>query len=294
MGIDAFVIRFQVSGDQFIPLFLSSPDFDRETLKRICQGLHVPTSGDKNQLIDHICDSLKLQDEGHTTVLQALIDRPKPTVSMKLGSVRFPLPRLNDPVDLIYGAGKQAWYGPIQCTTSNHTAWYIRPVFVRHWERDNENDAPEERIIRWLCFARITPQMISLHWRGFTHAGQVSEVDTSHQFEYWNRIPKLFGEIEAATKAQVEYLNLHKLVLHDLWEKYRSDSSYRWTDKRIRAESGGVAVSARAGASYDKELDVGGIRNLARVIRKSIELELKRAALICQSPNGLMMLSYER
>jgi hypothetical protein len=60
-------------------------------------------------------------------------------------------------------------------------------------------------------------------------------------------------------------------MLHNLWEKYRGDSNYRWIDRRIRAESGGVSLNARAGVF---ELDTEGIRGLARTVRKAVERDL--------------------
>jgi hypothetical protein len=87
-------------------------------------------------------------------------------------------------------------------------------------------------------------------------------------------VPRLFSEFEGFVHANITPANLQELVLHVLWEKYRYDSSYKWTDRRIRAEAGGVSLSARAGAVT--EINVGGIRHLARTIRASVETELSQ------------------
>jgi len=92
------------------------------------------------------------------------------------------------------------------------------------------------------------------------------------QFRYWEHVPELFDEIEGLTSARLESVNLYDLILHRLWDQYRHNPSYQWLDRRIRAESGGVSLSARTGAIV--EIEAGGIRRLAYTIRRSIELEL--------------------
>jgi hypothetical protein len=58
-----------------------------------------------------------------------------------------------------------------------------------------------------------------------------------------------------------------------MWDKYRYNSEYVWVDERIRAQAGGIAVNAHAGAVTD--LSVSGLRGFAQAIRKNIEYELR-------------------
>lgn len=81
-----------------------------------------------------------------------------------------------------------------------------------------------------------------------------------------------FGE-----RAYLEPINLHRVVLDTLWDKYRHDKeNYDWEDRRIRAEAGGVSLNARAAGRGQVELNVKGIKRLAQTIRESIVVELRK------------------
>jgi hypothetical protein len=58
-----------------------------------------------------------------------------------------------------------------------------------------------------------------------------------------------------------------------MWDEFRNNQDYEWTDRRIRAEASGVTFNARAGAIY--QIEAGGIRSLANTIRRAIEEELR-------------------
>ena len=126
--------------------------------------------------------------------------------------------------------------------------------------------------IRWLCFARLTRDIVSLHWRGFSYSDSTQQLAGSKShFGYWEHVPRLFGEMEELIGSKLRYPNLHKLVLHNIWDEYRGRLDYTWVDRRIRAESSGVNLSAYAGVL---EFDAGGIFNLAQVIRRAVQQEM--------------------
>jgi len=229
--------------------------------------------GSKSDLAQRIAGTCERSQQMQKTVMQHLIGRDKGWFSVKTGKV-VERPVCDDPIGLLVAEGEPKWYGPIDYPLDSRGSWYIRPVFVPHWETSEDSAKVMQYSARWLCFARITDQAISLHWRGFSHADSAdSALRHNSQFHYWERIPTLFEEVEDLANARVSFINLHNLILHRLWDRYRDNPSYEWLDRRIRAESGGVALSAHAGTVV--EFEVAGIRRLAYTIRSSIERELE-------------------
>lgn len=274
MSIDAFVIRYRLEGIPFAAQFLASPDFDLETLKDISRRLDLPVSGKRAEFIDRIVSSSIGQNERSAAVLESFVLRRRGWVMFQTGRVPK-LPDCLNPAELLYTEGREDWYGPIMRPLDTEARWYIRPVFISHWETpDGATSTPQQCVIRWLCLARVSEHVLSLHWRGFSFAQSPSESGgRSSQYPYWEKVPSIFDEITRLTGARLSQPNLHNLILHALWERYRYDRSGRWTDRRIRAESGGVSLSAHAGAVA--ELDVGGIRRLANAIRRSISADFE-------------------
>lgn len=274
MGIDAFVIRYRLEGISFAEQWLASPDFDLETLKDICRRLELPVSGKRAEIIDRIASSAIGPNERSAAVLESFVLRKRGWVMFEMGRVpKFP--DCLNPAELLYTEGHEKWYGPIMRPLDTEARWYIRPVFISHWETpDDATSKPQQCVIRWLCLARASKDVLSLHWKGFTFA-QSPDDSGGHnsQYPYWVRAPSIFDEITRLTGARLSQPNLHNLILHTLWDQYRYDHSGRWTDRRIRAESGGVSLSAHAGAVA--ELNVGGIRRLANAIRRSISADFE-------------------
>ena len=274
MSIDAFVIRYRLEGIPFAQQFLASPDFDIQTLKDICRRLDLPTSGKRTEIIDRITSSEIGWDPRGGAILEGLVLRKRGWVTFKRGQV-LSRPTCLNPAELVYSEGREEWYGPIMRPSDNEAHWYIRPVFIPHWEtQDGAETVPQQCVIRWLCFARVSEHMVSLHWRGFSFAETPSDSGGhSSQYPYWERATTIFDEIARLTDARVSQPDLHRLVLHALWERYRYDRSCAWVDRRIRAESGGVSLSAHAGAVT--ELSIGGIRRLANAIRGAIDADFQ-------------------
>ena len=272
MAVDAYVLRHKFEQEfPFIASFLGSPDFDNRTLQSICQEIGKSYGGSKPDLAQRIAEQCIGSQAIRKMIMQYLVGRDKGWFSVKTGRV-LRKPECDDPAQLLLHEGERKWYGPIDYPSDSSACWYIRPEFLPHWEVPDDSTQVMQYSIRWLCFARVVSRAISLHWRGFSHADSASALEHNSQFRYWEYVPGLFEEIEELTGAMVDSVNLHRLVLHELWDRYRYDPSYRWLDRRIRAESGGVSLSAHAGPIV--EIEVAGIRRLAYTIRCSIEQEL--------------------
>jgi len=176
---------------------------------------------------------------------------------------------------LVYSEGTSEWYGPIVLPEDEKSKWYIKPIFIEHWELDDITKKPIQRAIRWLVYAKVTDGVLSFHWQGFTYSDDEDSTKQESQFPYWNYIPKIIEEFEHLIGRKLVFPNLHQFVLHQLWDYYRAQNGYTWTDLRIRAESGGVSLNARsAGAGGDVEIDVKGINHLAHTLSLSVVKEL--------------------
>lgn len=277
MGIDALVLSHNIeSADEtfFTSLFLKSNDFDNVTLKNIAQDINLspPTRADRSWLAEAITGLSYQNTHVQRVIINHLLKRGRKWITFQLGSSRS-LPELLDPVALVSSLGEEHWYGPIRDPDVEEVYWYIRPSFAPHWEILPGANSPQESTIRWLCFARFSNATISLHWNGFSYSDDVEKADNKNvQFPYWQFIPNYFDEILGATRANTINVDLHSLILHSVWNYYRYNPAYIWIDKRIRAESGGVALNAHAGTV--QELSIQGIRGLANTLRRSIQSDL--------------------
>ena len=182
---------------------------------------------------------------------------------------------MNDPAELVFEIGSSnAWYGPIWIEEEKSN-YYISFQLISHWEFDAKTKESEEKQIRWLRFARVTSDAVSIHWQGFYAAEDSDVVEREAQLRYWEYIPTLFDDLEQLLKVKLIYPNLNKLVLDTLWDKYRNKNGFLWQDLRIRAESGGVSLNARSAGSHGEgELDVTGLKHLARTLSLSISNEM--------------------
>jgi hypothetical protein len=160
---------------------------------------------------------------------------------------------------------------------SQEALWYIRPIFIKHNEASTSKKTYDTVYIRWLCFARVYKNALSLHWRGFSYlpleGGSEEETTSGNntQFGYWRYIPHLFQEIEGRLGAQVVDINLERIILHRMWDTYLNHEGYDWNHQHIRAESSGVSINARASVL---QLKGKGISHLALTIRKAVAKEL--------------------
>ncbi|MCP4423423.1 MAG: hypothetical protein GY803_02925 [Chloroflexi bacterium] len=283
MGIDAFVIRDTTEGLEFAETFLKSPDFTNAVLANICKTLGVSSSGNKEWLINNIIQALEREPKYVSQIIiEQLVSRKRKWLAIKMGKVKQN-PECADPTELVQKIGEGRWYGPVQSPRDENAQWYIRPVSVRHFEARTRDDV-QRYSIRWLCFARIDSENISIHWEGFSHTDLEDKVNKNSQNQYWLYIPGLFTELERLTQSEFRQPNLQHLILQKMWNEYKLDKEhYIWDDRRIRAEAGGVSLNARASAKSrrknrtEQDIDVEGIKRLARTLRNSIESELEGA-----------------
>ncbi|MCC6614174.1 MAG: hypothetical protein IT320_11900, partial [Anaerolineae bacterium] len=265
----------QTSGWDFAGIFLKGPDFGTDALKEICKAFGISTSFSKELQAYYIVQHLIDHPDGANDVIRALLKVKREWASCRSGVVSR-LPKGRDARELITDIGNRQWYGPIEVETENEVSqWYIRPEFFTHWAVPENYSEPQKFNVRWLTFARISQGIVSIHWSGFTFAETEEDVYSNHRLQYWKYIPDFFGKLQGFLDTKLDDIGLHSIVLHNMWDQYRYDRDrFIWKDLRIRAEGGGVALSARAG-SYE-DLDIDGIKNLAQTLRRSIDRELSR------------------
>jgi hypothetical protein len=276
MSSKPLVVRYDIQGVPFAAQFLAADDFEVASLKNICIDLGINRAGPKNSLIGYIRGYLESDQNltGAQPILHNLIRRSKKWLTFKFGKVTT-YPPLIDPTELVYSEGKSEWYGPIVLPDDTNGKWYIKPIFIPHWEFDEISKKPILRAIRWFVYAKVANDVVSFHWQGFTYSFDENSTERESQFPYWNHIPELVDEFENLVGHKLDYPNLHQFVLHQLWDFYRAQDDYQWTDLRIRAESGGVSLNARsAGIGDDVEIDVKGINHLAHTLCLSVIREL--------------------
>ncbi len=164
MPTNSFVLRYEITGAPFAAQFLAADDFDVATLKKICQAFGLSTVGRKTDLIASIERFLEYAPRGGTEVLHGLVRRNKNWLTFKIGAIDD-FPQLDDPMEIVFSAGEEKWYGPIQMPEDSNAAWYVRPVLIVTWEMDGDPPKAIERYVRWLVFAKVTSDTLSFHWR---------------------------------------------------------------------------------------------------------------------------------
>lgn len=268
MSPNAFVDNGFPSGIDFCIRFLSSPEFNVATLRKLAPSA---TSKEKKQdLALRIAHAL---EQGQLTSNQVLLEYVKQSrmwLSLKQGQCER-TPDLKSPALLFWEFGEQGWYGPIRDST-NYRIWYIHISKIPDYVRRGSGEAGqvEQRDIRWPVIAEVSHNYVALHWAGFTFT-EITEDhrDQSAQFPFWRdiHIPKLFDELADHLQADWVHPYLHRLVLHEMWNKYLDSFHYRWQHLRIRAEADGVALNARS--SGVTEVNVRGLQALARKLAES-------------------------
>ncbi len=280
MGIDAFIIKDDREGTGFVRSFLASPDFSADMLKKIGITIGIPKSAKRTHIVDGIAsnwEDVSLQE----LILQTLINRRRNWVAIKLSN-QFTIPqKCETPNNLIFSVGKEEWYGPIISDIKNH--WFIKPIFAKHWIKDQAESPLQEGIVRLLIYScvtwneRLRQYVISFHWSGFSHDDDESDYEQKNkQFEYWKHIPGLINNFQSVTSGKFDDIVLHKLVLHKLWDRYRQDPQYHWIDRRIRAEASGISLNARGILDIELSNDKKGLKSLSRAIWNSLEYEFKK------------------
>src|SRR5437016_11444227 len=118
MTIEAFII-LEIKGEEkehirqrfFADHFLSSYDFDTETLKKINQKLGLSSEKKKDSLARKISD-LAYDMTAQRVIIEYLTIRNRAWMAMKIGHIGQ-CPTCSDPAELVVSKGEEKWYGPI-------------------------------------------------------------------------------------------------------------------------------------------------------------------------------------
>lgn len=266
MSINAFVDHGFSQGREFCEQFLSSNEFTVETLQLISSGTGRLK---KAELAVNIADALEKGKLTSDDVLLAYVKQSRTWLSLKLGTCAFS-PNLNSAASLLQEFGEDGWYGPIQQLNQPEKKWYIRTHKIVDYVRRGAGSASQldERYIRWSVTAEVAQDYVALSWNGFTCSPTLNEHIEPSQFPFWHYIPGFFDELANHCQAQLHHTNLHKLVLHDLWDKYLNLLPYRWRHLRIRAEASGLAINAHSAGIQD--IDVEGLQALSKKLANSV------------------------
>jgi hypothetical protein len=259
MAKNAFLDQGYESGLVFSRFFFGGPDFHIATLRRLVTGDSRAT---KEALAFETANALHYGNLSPERILRELANQPRQWLSLRLGkAVNFPT--LESPSLLLSSASDDKWYGPI-LDNDSVPRWYIRTHTVSHFFPRREEIVKAQ--IRWLVFAEIGQGHISLSWNNFTFAGQ-EKTGTQLQFPFWQHIPSFIDEIEKTVNGNWRSPNLHKLVLHDWWDRFHNNPNFSWNHLRIRAELKGVALNAHSSGASD--IDVSGLGLLTKALADS-------------------------
>ena len=279
VDIDAFKIVDNNSPKEFAQSWLASPDFTLTMLQEIGSHLSIPMNSKRPQIIEKISllsDKIGVQN----LIIKSLILRSRKWVTFKRSDIIVNSKDLQDANNLVQNTGESQWYGSIQLEEDPQAKWYIRPVFIDHQFLQDGHSEPTKCKVRWLVFARIHEKFVSLHWNGFSHNEDEPELSNNQhnsQLAYWKYIPELFSEFQRKTGSVLRDIDLHDLILNKLWDTYRRNKLYKWTDRKVRAEANGVFLNARSGGLLELTIDnkEKGLGSLSTSIWKSIETEFK-------------------
>ena len=271
MSIKAFVDNGYPEGSEFLTQFLSSPDFSDNTLKKLSS---LSNRFNKRQKALEIIDLLDKGELSKEEIMLAYVKQPKVWLSLKQKQIMIETPRLQEPLQLLKKFGENGWYGPIR-DINGSKIWYIHiykipDVISRGVAQTTQID---ERNIRWSVIAEINTNYLALSWNNFSYIDSAN-LDENHdnrsQFPFWKYIPALFDELANHCKSPWTDINLHELVLTQLWDGYLSHNDYQWRHLRIRAEASGVALNAHSAGIT--EINVGGLEALStQLVKSSLE-----------------------
>ncbi|TBR60722.1 hypothetical protein B4U84_07670 [Westiellopsis prolifica IICB1] len=266
MSINAFVDHGFPPGEEFCVKFLSSNEFTRETLQLISSGT---SRVKKDELAIYIVNAFEKGQLTSDDILLAYVKQPRTWLSLKLGKCAR-TPNLNSAASLLQEFGQDGWYGPIQEQNQPHKKWYIRTYKIDDSVRrgTGTDSQPDKRDIRWSVIAEVTKDCVALCWNGFTFNSITNERTEPSQFPFWHHISKFIDELANHCQADWKHPNLHKLVLHDMWDKYLNCIPYKWRHLRIRAEASGLAINAHSAGV--QEIDVKGLQALSEKLANSV------------------------
>lgn len=263
--IDAFIDHGFDDPKVFSRQFFASPDFTVAALRKIIRT----GTASKDELAGEVARRFHAGDLDPAVILRSWAEQPRRWLSFKVGTAKHKA-ILPSATPLLSEFGEEGWHGPI-IDPSGSPAWYIHIKKLHHFRI--VSNQPRLSFIRWAVMAHVSPRHIALSWNNFSHRPDKEDEETSRN-QFWHHIPQMFKDLENFLGGKWKHPGLNKLILHDLWDRYRSDPDYRWLHLRIRAERYGVALSARSAGVT--EVDVAGLealtRNLARSAAKAAKI----------------------
>jgi hypothetical protein len=262
----SFVDNGFAPGVDFFQHLVASGDFSKDILVQL-----VPKSRQqpKDQLVRELSDKFEAGSLDVDALMLAFCRRPRKWLAFYLTETDG-FPQKLTARDFLSEFGKsQSWYGPFR---DGRTAWYVLAVTVTHWLFEPGDDAPQSCRIRWHVTVEAAPKYIALHWDGFSYSSAPTGSLHTSQFAFWQRLPTAVRALEEMLGTPLKQPNLSQLVLDQMWSKYRSAGDVRWIDRRVRAESAGVALNAHSGAVVD--IDVAGLGALADRLADAVLLAI--------------------
>lgn len=214
----------------------------------------------KEVLALRIADALETGKLTPEQILLPYVKQSRTWLSLKKGSCTI-TPNLNSAEILLTQFGQDGWYGPIHEVTQPEKKWYIRTYKI-----DDSTSQTNKRDIRWSVIAEVAKDYVAFSWDGFTYSSQ--RVEQRTQFPFWNHIPSFIDELANHCQTNWKYPPLHKLILHDMWDKYLNCIPYKWRHLRIRAESSGLVINAHSAGV--QEINVKGLKALSEKLANSV------------------------
>jgi hypothetical protein len=267
MSSNAFVDNGFSPGHDFCVNFLSSREFSDRALKSLTSS--APRTERKQDTALRIADFIKNGQLSYEKVLLAYVNQPRMWLSLKQGR-HTKTPTLKSPNLLLQEFGDEGWYGPISDSIGNRK-WYIRTLKISDYIQIGRGEASqlEQRRRRWSIIAEVGNNYVALSWNGFTYSHLTEEeLDADVQFPFWKHIPNFFEELSGSLQGEWFDIELHRLVLHNMWDKYLNNCNYKWQHLRIRAEASGVVLNVHSSRKIE-EINVRGLEVLARKLAQS-------------------------
>jgi len=275
---DAFLDLGYPDGDFFCEKFLSSPEFTSELLKQINKKFNIEKRSpkkDKEGYAHNLTQAIRFNELNTNDLLLEYVKKPRTWLSFKLGSC-LNYPELKQPKNLLKEFGEAGWYGPIKESNSSKI-WYVKThKFDHHIPRkadidiDGQTKSFDTASIRWPVIAEVDEKYLAIHWDGFSRRESASS--TKSQLPFWLYITKAFEELQGLLAGKWEHPQLHKLLLHDLLDKYNTDNSsqYHWSHKRVRAKASGIDLNVHSSSDEKIDIDDQGLQGLSHTLAEVV------------------------
>ncbi len=246
----AFVHRRSSDRKTFLSSFFRSGEFITKNPLQELLGKTKARNLEKAELASQVADGVINGSIAEANVLLTFVKQSRPWLSFKVGTMGAQTPpRAEDPTSLLYTAGSEDIYGPIE-EQGTKVCWYIC----------THNIVVLGMSLRWHVIAEVADGYLALSWIGF---GTDTEKRRHEQFAFWRFIPDDYARIERLIGGTWKQPPLPKLLLVKMWDEYQNNPEYKWTNERVRAEKEGIVFSAHAGTI---DLEGSGLEKLAKKV----------------------------